>query len=55
MKKDGTGETALMRACKVGAKECVEILVGWEHDIPDKAGNMPIHYASDPCILSYFD
>lgn len=53
--KDGTGETALMRACKVGAKECVEILVGWEHDIPDKAGSMPIHYASDPCILSYFD
>ncbi|KAE8302615.1 Ankyrin repeat protein 1 [Giardia duodenalis] len=53
--KDGTGETALMRACKAGAKECVEILIGWEHDIPDKAGNMPVHYASDPCILSYFD
>lgn len=53
--KDGTGETALIRACKVEAKECVEVLIGWERDIPDKAGNMPVHYATDPAILSYFD
>lgn len=53
--KDGTGETALMRACKVGAKECVEVLIGWEHDIPDRVGNMPVHYAANPAILSYFN
>ncbi|TNJ30440.1 Ankyrin repeat protein 1 [Giardia muris] len=52
---EGKGETALMRACFVGARECVEILHPWEKDIVDRDGRTALEYACEADIQQLFE
>lgn len=52
---EGKGETALMRACFVGARDCVEILYPWEKDIVDRDGRTALEYACEADIQQLFE